>query len=334
MFGKVLIDKTKKDTAGAVSSIAVDGINLTKYGIYSIREPNATLDSSNGFSCRLDADLVLSAEVNQENAVFSVVKTKEKFKYPFYKPSTIEAAPDLSNATGFIVPDIENAKITDVGVSFSALSVQRVISGSLRTYVCLSVAENLWEYSEGDKSIPGSPWLTIHVINNIDTSWVVNTEGYSEDGQTYQSTYFVRPRQPQVIEETGTYSPIVTSSQTNVVHGEQRTYPEAEYTADVTGPTSAGGETRIVFSLVSSNASDLLIRVPAAIGDQNNSYTREFIVAANIASEPGKKVDFKLVDADGDALAYYANGMTYMPAVASSEPVSIAANTWTTIRVT
>lgn len=74
--------------------------------------------------------------------------------------------------------------------------------------------------------------------------------------------------------------------------------------------------------------------MPAAIGDQNNSYTREFIVAANIASEPGKKVDFKLVDADGNALAYYANGMTYMPAVAGSEPVSIAANTWTTIRVT
>lgn len=194
VFGKVLVEKTEKDTAGAVSSIAVDGINLTKYGIYSIRESNTTLDSSNGFSCKLDTDLVLSAEVDQENAVFSVVKTKEKFRYPFYKPSTIEAAPDLSAATGFIVPDIENAKITDVGVSFSALSVQRVISGSPRTYVCLSVAENLWEYSEGGKSVPGSPWLTIQVINNIDTSWVVNTEGYSEDGQTYQSTYFVRPR--------------------------------------------------------------------------------------------------------------------------------------------
>lgn len=187
-----------------------------------MRDTAAVLTKDNGFNARLDTDVVLSANVSEDNqhAVFSAVKTKEKFAYPFYSPIVVGEQPPLSAAQGCIIPDIENSKITDIGVEFNAISVKIGAINwptgvvELKTHICLSIGNNTWEYRSGEEGNEEVGWTTIKVIKDTDATWLVTVEGFDKDKWASFSTksYKVKPLQPLVVEEEGTYELLTRST--------------------------------------------------------------------------------------------------------------------------
>ena len=323
VFGRIVVTDVSASEESIVK-IPVTGIDLTKYGI--IKHNRAVdLTEENSFCGNILNDLVVSCDISSGN-IFSVVQTKEKFAYPYYKPISV-GPHELTDAIGYVIPGQVNTPIN--GGVFDKLSVQtETIDWSaeeivLNTHECLSTSYNTYTCQEGIIGDKAAGWMSITVVKDVDTSWTVSLEGYDGvKGVEIKATYKVDTSLYEVVPEEGTYTLIARSTPTNVLEGEEKTFPEASYTAVANGPKPVAGETNIDLKLSPVEDTALQIQVPAK-DPECFDISREFIVAAKIASAK-QKVYVKLVD-NGSKVEYQING--------GKNKIWIPANRWSTIRV-
>ena len=323
VFGRIVVTDVSANEESIIK-IPVTGIDLTKYGI--IKHNRAVeLTEENSFCGNIANDLVVSCYIDSGN-IFSVVQTKEKFAYPYYKPISI-GPHELTDAIGYVIPGQVNTPIN--GGVFDKLSVQtEIIDWSaeeivLNTHECLSTSYNTYTCQEGIIGDKAAGWMSITVVKDVDTTWTVSLEGYDGvKGVEIKATYKVDTSLYEVVPEEGTYTLIARSTPTNVLEGEEKTFPEASYTAVANGPKPVAGETNIDLKLSPVEDIALQIQVPAK-DPECFDVSREFIVAAKIASAK-QKVYVKLVD-NGSKVEYQING--------GKNEIWIPANRWSTIRV-
>ena len=323
VFGRIVVTDVSASEESIIK-IPVTGIDLTKYGI--IKHNRAVeLAEENSFYGNIATDLVVSCDVESGN-IFSVVQTKEKFAYPYYKPTSV-GPHELTDAIGYVVPGQVNTPIN--GGVFDKLSVQtETVDWSaeeivLKTHECLSTSYNTYTCQEGIIGDKTNGWMRITVVKDVDTAWTVNIDGYDGvRGVEIKATYKVDASLYAVVPEEGTYTLIAQSTPTNVLEGEEKTFPEASYTAVANGPKLVAGETDIDLKLSPAEDASLQIQVPAK-DPKYFDISREFIVAAKIASSK-QKVQVKLVD-NGSEVEYQING--------GKNEIWIPANRWSTIRV-
>ena len=92
--------------------------------------------------------------------------------------------------------------------------------------------------------------MSITVVKDVDTTWTVNIDGYDGvRGVEIKATYKVDTSLYAVVPEEGTYTLIARSTPTNILEGEEKTFPEASYTAVANGPKPVAGETDIDLKL-------------------------------------------------------------------------------------
>lgn len=323
VFGRIVVTDVSASEESIIK-IPVTGIDLTKYGI--IKHNRAVeLTEENSFYGNIANDLVVSCDIDSGN-IFSVVQTKEKFAYPYYKPTSV-GPHELTDAIGYVVPGQVNTPIN--GGVFDKLSVQtETIDWSaeeivLKTHECLSTSYNTYTCQEGTIGDQTTGWMSIIVVKDVDTTWTVNIDGYDGvRGVEIKAAYKVDTSLYAVVPEEGTYTLIARSIPTNVLEGEEKTFPEASYTAVSNGPKPVAGETDIDLKLSPAEDASLQIQVPAKDSKYFDT-SREFIVAAKIASA-SQKVQVKLVD-NGSKVEYQING--------GKNEIWIPANRWSTIRV-
>lgn len=323
VFGRIVVTDVSASEESIVK-IPVTGIDLTKYGI--IKHNRAVeLTEENSFCGNIANDLVVRCDIDSGN-IFSVVQTKEKFAYPYYKPISV-GPHELTDAIGYVIPGQVNTPIN--GGVFDKLSVQtETIDWSaeeivLNTHECLSTSYNTYTCQEGIIGDKAAGWMSITVVKDVDTTWTVSLEGYDGvKGVEIKATYKVDTSLYEVVPEEGTYRFIAQSTPTNVLEGEEKTFPEASYTAVANGPKPVAGETDFDFKLSPTKDASLQIQVPVKDSKYFDT-SREFIVAAKIASA-SQKVQVKLVD-NGSEVEYQING--------GKNKIWIPANRWSTIRV-
>ena len=323
VFGRIVVTDVRASEESIIK-IPVTGIDLTKYGI--IKHNRAVeLTKENSFYGNIANDLVVSCDIDSGN-IFSVVQTKEKFAYPYYKPISV-GPHELTDAIGYVIPGQVNTQIN--GGVFDKLSVQtETIDWSaeeivLKTHECLSTAYNTYTCQEGTIGDQTVGWMSITVVKDVDTTWTVNIDGYDGvRGVEIKATYKVDASLYAVVPEEGTYTLIARSTPTNILEGEEKTFPEASYTAVANGPKPVAGETDIDLKLSPTEDASLQIQVPT----KDSKYfdiSREFIVAAKIASA-NQNVQVRLVD-NGSEVEYQING--------GKNEIWIPSNRWSTIRV-
>ena len=323
VFGRIVVTDVSASEESIIK-IPVTGIDLTKYEI--IKHNRAVeLTEENSFCGNIANDLVVSCNIDSGN-IFSVVQTKEKFAYPYYKPISV-GPHELTDAIGYVIPGQVNTPIN--GGVFDKLSVQtETIDWSaeeivLNTHECLSTSYNTYTCQEGIIGDKAAGWMSITVVKDVDTSWTVSLEGYDGvKGVEIKATYKIDTSLYEVVPEKGTYKLIAQSTPTNVLEGEEKTFPEASYTAIANGPKPVAGETDFDFKLIPAEDTSLQIQVPSKDA-QYFDISREFIVAAKIVSA-SQKVQVKLVD-NGSEVKYQING--------GKTDILIPANRWSTIRV-
>ena len=245
VFGRIVVTDVSVSQESIVK-IPVTGIDLTKYGI--IKHNRAIeLTEENSFYGTIANDLVVSCDINNGN-IFSVVQTKEKFAYPYYKPISV-GPHELTDAIGYVIPGQVNTPIN--GGVFDKLSVQtETIDWSaeeivLKTHECLSTAYNTYACQEGIIGDYIAGWMSITVVKDVDTTWTVSLDGYDGiRGVEIKATYKVDTSLYAVVPEEETYTFIAQSTPTNVLEGEEKTFPEASYAAVANGPKPVAGETK------------------------------------------------------------------------------------------
>ena len=323
VFGRIVVTDVSASEESIIK-IPVTGIDLTKYGITKYNRV-VELTEENSFCGNIENDLVVSCDIDRGN-IFSVVQTKEKFAYPYYKPISV-GPHELPDAIGYVIPGQVNTPIN--GGVFDKLSVQtETIDWSaeeivLNTHECLSTSYNTYTCQEGTIGDKAAGWMSITVVKDVDTTWTVSLEGYDGvKGIEIKATYKVDTSLYEVVPEEGTYTFIAQSTPTNVLEGEDKTFPEASYTAVANGPKPVAGETDFDFKLSPAEDTSLQIQVPAK-DPEYFDISREFIVAAKITSA-SQKVQVKLVG-NGSEVEYQING--------GKNEIWIPTNRWSTIRV-
>lgn len=302
-----------KDSNG-IKSVKVTSIALSSDQAYA---KTALLNRSNGFSKRISEDIYLSCAIDEdENVQFDAVSALQYYNYKICPAGT------SSEARGYVLPDVKNESI--VSREFSQLSlhldmpIPQLSDFWSQDYVLTGEAEGTtWKCINEVSGNSMSVELTIN--DSIDV--VISGYSASMGGVSYEVKYDV-DIDSQEIDPKSQFVHLDQSEMKQIDFSSERYYGDVSYAQCSENVPGTDVECRLqVEALTEQDKSTLVVNAPEIA--EGLSYSREFIIAANIKSAY-ETLDLKIVDKNATEHEFYE-----LPVFSNGKPgVRVSTNKW------